>query len=74
MNSNSHRNQPADHGNSNDPTVRDESAIQPGINPVGDSKYDNDNEELSKTAADDFSEEKNFDANADPAFDEVDKE
>ena len=69
-----HRNEPADKGENNDPNVRDESASQPGINTVSDSTYDDDNEELTETAANDFREEKNVDPNADPTFDKVNKE
>lgn len=66
------RNQPTEEGKRNDPNVRDESAIQPGVNTVSSSSYDKDNEELTKTAADDFRENNNSDAHADPSFDEVD--
>jgi hypothetical protein len=67
------RNQPTEEGRNNDPNLRDESAIQPGINTTSSSDYDDDNEELTKTAADDFREEDDFDANADRSFDEADK-
>ncbi len=69
-----HRNEPANKGENNDPNFRDESALQPGIATVSGNTYADDNEELSETAADDFREEKNFDANADPVFDEVNNE
>jgi len=68
------RNKPSDKGENNDPNTRDESASQPGIETVSNSTYEDDNEELTETAADDFREETNFDQNADPSFDEVNKE
>jgi hypothetical protein len=68
------RNVPAEKGRDNDPDLRDESAIQPGINTVSSSEYDNDNEELTRTAADDFREEDDFDSRADRSFDETDEE
>jgi hypothetical protein len=66
------RNQPTKEGRSNDPNLRDESAIQPGNNTVSNSDYDDDNEEITKTAADDFRKEDDSDAHTDPSFDEVD--
>jgi hypothetical protein len=68
------RNDFAEKGDNYDSNLRDESASQLGISTVGNSTYDDDNEELTKTAADDFKEEKNGDGNADPTFDEVDTE
>ena len=65
------RNRPADEGRRNDPDVRDESAIQPGVNTVS-SSTDSGNKELTKTAAGDFRTNDEGDKNADPAFDEVD--
>ena len=73
MNTTKRRNQPTEEGRNNDPNLRDESAAQPGINTVSNSDYDDDNEELTKTAADDFREEDDFDPNADRSFDEVDE-
>ena len=66
------RNKPTEEGRNNDPNLRDESAAQPGINTISNSDYDDDNEELTKTAADHFREENDLDAHADPSFDEVD--
>jgi hypothetical protein len=66
------RNVPTEKGNDNDPNLRDESAAQPGINTVSSSEYDDDNEELTKTAADDFREDDNDSGKPDPSFDEVD--
>ena len=69
-----HRNKPTEKGRNSDPNLRDESAAQPGISTVSNSDYDNDNEELTKTAADDFREKDDFDPNADHLFDEMDEE
>lgn len=66
------RNKPTEEGNHNDPNLRDESAVPPGTNTVSNSDYDDDNEELTETAADDFREKDDSDANADRSFDEVD--
>jgi hypothetical protein len=66
------RNVPTEEGGNNDPNLRDRTAIQPGVNTVSSSDYDDDNEELTKTAADDFREEDNTDSKPDPSFDEVD--
>ena len=74
MHTDPRRNKPADEGRDNDPNVRDESAFQPGMNTVSSSDYDEENEELTKTAADDFREDVDEDKNADPAFDEVDRD
>ena len=68
------RNEPAEKGENNDSNLRDESALQPGISTVSNSNNDDDNEELTRTATDDFREEKNVDRNSDPTFDEVDNE
>jgi hypothetical protein len=67
------RNKPKREGEENDPNLRDESAFQPGLNTARSSEYDDDNEELTRTAADDFREEDDFDPNADRTFDETDK-
>jgi hypothetical protein len=67
------RNRPADEGDHNDPAVRDESAIQPGVNTISSSSTDAENKELTKTAADDFRSNDEDDKNADPSFDEVGK-
>lgn len=67
------RNVPTEKGRDNDPNLRDESAIQPGINTISNSDYDDDNENLTETAADDFrQDENNDDGRPDPSFDEVD--
>jgi len=63
---------PTEKGRDNDPNLRDETAIQPGISTVSNSDYDDDNEELTETAADDFREDDQNDSKPDPSFDEVD--
>ena len=68
------RNKPADEGRNDDPNVRDESAFQPGMNTVSSSDYDDDNEKLSRTAADNFREDSEGDEKADPTFDEDKKD
>ena len=68
------RNRQTEKGRNNDPNLRDESAIQPGISTVSNSNYDDQNEELTKTAADDFREDDDFDPRADRSFDEMDEE
>ena len=67
------RNLPAEEGRNNDPNVRDDSAIKPGINTVSDSSSDEDDEQLTETAADNFREDKK-DKNAQTRFDEIDKD
>jgi hypothetical protein len=66
------RNVPTEKGKDNDPNLRDESAIQPGINTVSNSDYDEANEEITKTGADDFRKDINEDSKPDRSFDEVD--
>lgn len=68
------RNRPTGNSSNNDPNLRDESAAQPGINTVSRGKYDEANEGLTKTAADDFREKDDFDPKADRSFDEIDEE
>ena len=72
MNTDPRRNKPGEEGKKDDPNLRDESAAQPGINTVKSSDYDDDNEQLTKTAADDFRTTDDPDPGADPSFDEVD--
>jgi hypothetical protein len=66
------RNMPTEKGRNNDPNLRDESAIQPGVNTISNSDYDEANEELTETAADDFREDDASEPTPDPSFDEVD--
>lgn len=71
MNTNDpHRNEPAEKGRNNDPNVRDESAAQPGINTVSSSDYDDDNQQLTETAKDDFRTRDHKDPDADKRYDE----
>ena len=62
------RNTPVEEGRKNDPNLRDESAIQPGINTVSSSDYDEENENLTETSADNFRPEEESDKYADPDF------
>lgn len=66
------RNRPAEEGQRNDPDLRDESGIQPGVNTISSSNTDAQDKELSKTAADNYRTSDEEDKNADPEFDEVD--
>ncbi|MFL5740550.1 MAG: hypothetical protein ACJ75B_10065 [Flavisolibacter sp.] len=67
------RNEPAEEGRKNDPDLRDRSGVQPGTSTISKSETDEDNQELTKTGADNFRTDTEKDPNADPAFDEVDK-
>ena len=67
------RNRPVEQGRNDDPDIRDESAPQPGVNTMSPSKYDDDNQKLTKTAADDFRTGNQGDEHADPSFDEIDE-
>lgn len=67
------RNRPSDKGERNDPNTREESAQQPGASTYSGTDHDNVNQELTKTAENDFSGD-DFGADADPKFDEVDRE
>jgi hypothetical protein len=68
------RNRPSDEGRRNDPDIRDESAIQPGVQTISSSSYDDNNQHTTKSALD-GPELTQFDtdANADPTLDEVDR-
>jgi hypothetical protein len=68
------RNMPTEEGKRNDPDLRDDSAIQPGVETISNSEYDEENEKLTKTGADDFRTRDDKDPGADKAFDEVDKD
>ena len=59
------RNRPADDGKQNDPDIRDESATQPGVSTLSTSKNDKVNQHLTKTASDNFREDKEGDDKAD---------
>jgi hypothetical protein len=65
------RNTPAEKGRNNDPDLRNDSAVQPGISTVSNSNYDGDNEGLTQTAKDDFmTGDEQGDQNADRSFEE----
>ena len=69
------RNRPTEEGRRNDPFVRDDSAIQPGVQTNSDSRYDDDNQQVSRSAMGDSTlSEFDTDPNADPTFDQVDRE
>lgn len=68
------RNQPAKEGKRHDPEVRDDYAVQPGVQTVSGSPYDKDNQQLSETAKDDFREDVKKDPNADQRFDEIEND
>jgi hypothetical protein len=64
------RTRPADEGKDNDPNIRDESALQPGVNTISSSENDDVNQHLTRTASDDFREDSEGDEKADKRFDE----
>lgn len=64
------RNRPSEEGRKDDPNVRDESALQPGISTVSSSNTDEANEKLTETAADSFRKDSKEDGKADPDFDQ----
>jgi hypothetical protein len=68
------RNRPSDEGRRDDPDIRDESAIQPGVQTISPSSYDDANQNTTKSALD-GPELTQFDTDtkADPGFDEVDR-
>jgi hypothetical protein len=70
LNTDPKRNRPSEEGKDNDPNVKDDSAIQPHVNTISSSNSDNSNEQLTKTANDDFRTEKKNDK-ADTVFDEI---
>lgn len=67
------RNRPSDKGESNDPNTREESAQQPGASTYSSNDKENVNQELTRTAENDFSGD-DFGADADAKFDEVNRE
>lgn len=67
---NPQRNAPAEKGRNNDPFVRDEDAQQPGVQTMSPGKNDEANQHLTRTAADNFQENKEGDEKADKKFDE----
>jgi len=66
-------NRPSVAGRGNDPDLRDDSALQPGVSTISSSDTDEVNDSLTETASDDFAEDK-FGEGADEAFDEVAKD
>ena len=64
------RNRPAKEGEGNDPHVRDEDGSQPGASTISSSENDDSNQHLTRTASDDFREDKTSDEKADKRFDE----
>ena len=66
------RNQPAEDGRKNDPDLRDRSDMQPGVSTMSSSPTDAANQQLTKTAADNF-RTTDFGTGADKKFDEVDE-
>ena len=68
------RNRPSGEGRDNDPNIRDESAMQPGISTISESGTDDVNQRVTSSAMD-GPELTAFDTdtNADPSFDDVDK-
>ena len=64
------RNRPSEKGRNNDPSLRDESASQPGVSTMSDSKTDDSDQDLSRTSRDQYRTNDNEDEKADKAFDE----
>jgi hypothetical protein len=64
------RARPADVGKRNDPNVRDDSAVQPGVSTLSSSENDEANQHLTRTASDDFKEDSAGEEKADKRFDE----
>ena len=64
------RNRPADKGAGNDPFLRDEDGQQPGVNTISNNDNKETNQHLTRTASDDFREDKPGDEKADKRFDE----
>lgn len=64
------RNLPSDKGTQNDPHKRDEDARQPGLNTISSSPNDEDNQNLTRTASDNFKKDGPGDDKADKRFDE----
>lgn len=68
------RSRPSEDEKDNDPNLRDETALPPGVQTISGSSYDEANQHLTKTASDNFSPDTDFGKGADPAFDEIDNE
>lgn len=67
-----HRNLPSDEGRRGDPHRREESGQQPGASTYSSSDSDGENQNITRTAGDQFREE-SFGAGADPTFEDVDR-
>ncbi len=66
------RNEPTEEGRRNDPEKRDDSAIQPGVQTVSDSSYDESNQHVTSSSMSDGTiSEFDTDTKADPAFDDM---
>ncbi len=69
------RNRPTEEGRRNDPFVRDDSAIQPGVQTNSDSDFDEENQDVTLSSMDDSNlTQFDIDDNADATFDEIDEE
>ena len=67
------RNHPTEEGRRNDPGMRDDSAIQPGVQTVSDSSYDDNNQNTTASSMTDGTiSEFDTDENADATFDDMD--
>ena len=62
------RDRPVEEGRRNDPDLRDETGTQPGVNTMSSSKYDQENQRPSKSAADGYKTP--FGSDADKAYDD----
>jgi len=69
---NPERNRPAEEGKDNDNNLRDDSGLQPGASTISSSATDEENNHLTRTAGDDFTEDMEGEEDADPAFDNID--
>ena len=64
------RNQPSEEGRRNDPHVRDETAIQPGVSTISQSGTEDANEDVTLSGMEGQQAKADKD-NADPTFDEI---
>lgn len=64
------RNRPSDEGRRNDPNIRDESAVQPGVNTLSSSENDDVNQHLTRSTSDGGHPDSNADEKADKRFDD----
>jgi Tol biopolymer transport system component len=64
------RNIPSEEGTRNDPNIRDDSVVRPGVSTISSSDYDDENERTIKTASDSFRTE-NWGTDADAGFDDI---